>query len=297
MSFDPEHRKNGWYATDSRRALSGKLVDVIAEKLGDKLPDDLSDIEEVQMGKKMEPFIGRLFEDETGIGVKHYNDEGVHGTEPWLKCHTDFFTADGGLLETKNFNAAIYNRYPDMDGSPMALPAMDIIQCVHEGTVFGVPHVWFCCLFGGQKLRYWKIDITNEMKNEFIQQAAKWWAMVQSKQYPAPETAEQARLIYQKSIAGTVVANERIEAACNTIKAGKAQLKAAEEELDRLTAFVQDFMGDKDTIVSVTGETLATWKSAKPSMKFSPKLLQTSMPDLYEKFIVETQGGRRFLVK
>jgi hypothetical protein len=50
MSFDPETRRLGWYATDSRRAVSGYLVDVLLEKRGEKAPDDLSGIEAVQMG-------------------------------------------------------------------------------------------------------------------------------------------------------------------------------------------------------------------------------------------------------
>ena len=35
--FNPETRRSGWYATDSRRAVSGYLVDVLLEKRGDLL--------------------------------------------------------------------------------------------------------------------------------------------------------------------------------------------------------------------------------------------------------------------
>ena len=56
-------------------------------------------------------------------------------------------------------------------------------------------------------------------------------------------------------------------------------------------------MGEKANLVSLEGKVLATWKSAKGSVKFDSKLFQSSMPDLYEKFKVEVPGSRRFLVK
>jgi hypothetical protein len=50
-------------------------------------------------------------------------------------------------------------------------------------------------------------------------------------------------------------------------------------------------------LVTLEGKTLATWKAAKSSMKFDAKLFQQAMPDIYEKFVVETPGSRRFLLK
>jgi hypothetical protein len=42
---------------------------------------------------------------------------------------------------------------------------------------------------------------------------------------------------------------------------------------------------------------LATWKNAKTSEKFDSKLFQTAMPEIYEKFVVNVPGSRRFLIK
>ena len=76
------------------------------------------------------------------------------------------------------------------------------------------------------------------------------------------------------------------------------------EKIAELEAFEQDwevqlrnFMSDAQEIRSVDGSTLVSWKSAKPSMRFSADLFKTAMPDVYSKFIVEMPGSRRFLVK
>jgi hypothetical protein len=54
--------------------------------------------------------------------------------------------------------------------------------------VFGVPHIYFAVLFGGRAFRWWKIEVTDQMKDEFLQRAAKWWAMAQGNEMPAAET-------------------------------------------------------------------------------------------------------------
>jgi len=40
-----------------------------------------------------------------------------------------------------------------------------------------------------------------------------------------------------------------------------------------------------------------TWKAAKSSKRFSADLFKQAMPDIYEKFVIEQPGSRRFLVK
>jgi hypothetical protein len=56
-------------------------------------------------------------------------------------------------------------------------------------------------------------------------------------------------------------------------------------------------MQDKSTLATIEGRVLATWKSAKPSVKFDAKLFQEAMPDIYKQFMREMPGSRRFLLK
>jgi len=56
-------------------------------------------------------------------------------------------------------------------------------------------------------------------------------------------------------------------------------------------------MGAKGSLVSVDGKTLVTWRNSKASMKFSSELFKQAMPDVYQKFVVEVNGSRRFLLK
>jgi predicted phage-related endonuclease len=295
--FSPEERKAAWWATDSRRAVSGHFVDVILEKTGKKPIDDLSDIEAVQMGLVMQPVIGKLFEDQTGIKVRDLNIAGTYDKEPWLRAHGDFETEDGGLLEVKNFNAAVINKYPDMDADGTALPLPDLVQCVHEAVVFNKPHVYFAVLFGGQAFRYWRIDVTDQMKDEFVQKAAKWWSHVVTNTMPTPETSEQASAIFPIGYDGTITANAQIETVCNALKSVKERIKDLEEKENEGLTYLKTYLGEKTTLLNVQGEILATWKNAKATKKFDAKALQSDMPDLYDRYCSEVQGSRRFLLK
>jgi predicted phage-related endonuclease len=295
--FAPEDRQSAWWATDSRRAVSGQLLDVLLEKRGEKERADLSGIEAVQMGIYLEGAIGRLWEEQTGISVRDLDIAGTHSTEPWLRAHGDFWTGDKGLLETKNFGDHQFKKYPDMDDHWTKLPEQDIVQCIHEATVFDVDHIYFAVLFGGQRFRWWRIDVTPEMKAEFIQRAAGWWAMHKTGQLPKPETVEQAQNVYRKDDGSQIVADKLAEEYVQALDHIKKSIKTWEEKEELAKAWLMSYMGDKAELVNVAGDILVTWKTAKPSKRFNAKRFEQENPKLYEQYKDETAGSRRFLVK
>lgn len=295
--FSPETRRSGWWATDSRRAVSGHLVDVILEKRGEADRPDLSHIEAVQMGLRLQEVIGRIFEETTEIGVKAYDLAGTHKREPWLKAHTDFTTNDGGLLEVKNYNGAYIKSFSGPD-EPLQIPEADYIQLVHEATVFDVPHIYLAVLFGGQSFRHYKLEVTQEMKDEFAQRAAKWWALCHpDAPMPEPETVDQAKKIYRATVEDAVVSTQPVETAVAALKEIKAHIKDLESKEEQITVMLQNYMKDKTAIITPYHETLVTWKASKESKSFDSKLFAQTMPDVYEKFVVTKPGARRFLVK
>jgi len=296
QDFSQESRASAWWATDSRRAVSGHLIDVLLEKRGEKERDDLSEVEAVQMGLKMQPVIAKLFEEVTGIGTQELEIAGTHKTEPWLRAHFDFSTNDGGLLEVKNFNAALINKYSEPD-EPLKLPEADYIQCLHEACVYDVDHVYFAVLFGGQRFRWWKLEFDAFQKEDFLKRAAAWWAMCVNKTLPPADHPDQARMIWRHDNGMHIVASSQVEAACQQLRGIKDQIKLLEEREAQNAVAIQNYMGDKAVLETLSGDTLATWKTAKSSKRFDADLLKKSMPNIYDQFCVEKFGSRRFLLK
>ena len=296
--FSPETRNSAWWSGDSRLAVQGKANEAILIKQGKMERPDLSNIEAVQMGHVMEPVIGQLAQKALGMELTKIEDAYTHKKEPWLKSHFDFVGRgnDGQafLVEAKNYNAGTRTKF---DAEAGLMPAADMAQLVHEAAVFGVEKVYLAVLFGGQEFVLIPQTITEEMKEFHIKYVATLWAHVQAGTALPPETSDQARALYPVSQEGLKTASQGVEQAAAILSDIKAKIKALEAQEDQLATMLQGYLADSDTLVTVDGRVLATWKSAKPSMKFDSKLFASAMPDVYRQFTVSSPGSRRFLLK
>ena len=294
--FLPEVRNSGWWSSDSRMAANGRAVEAILIKQGKHEREDISDLEPVKMGHIMQPLIGRLAQDRLGIELKDADYALAHSKEAWLKSHFDFISVDGTtLVEAKNYNANVRNKY---DSQENRVQPADYAQCLHEAVVHNVSKVVLAVLFGGQEFCTFDLHFTDQEKDEFIKSQAKLWACVVSGETPTPESVEQTKLVYPQSTADTViVATQPIEQAIEYLRQAKSQIKAIEAKAEAVELQIRNLMADKAEIRSVDGSTLVSWKSAKPSMRFSADLFKTAYRDLYDRFVIEQPGSRRFLVK
>lgn len=295
--FSSETRNSAIWSGDSRKVAQGKANEVILTKLGKLEIKDLSDNEAVQMGHVMEPVIGRLAQDKLGIELTKIEDALTHPKEAWLRSHFDFAGKENGktiLVECKNYNAAVRSKF---DAETGVIPAADMAQLVHEATVFGVEKVYLAVVFGGQEFFLAPFDIHEDQKTELIVKMADVWARVQTNNpYPA-ETTEQAKLLYPVSEAKNKIASETIEEAARMLALIKRELKHLKAREDQYQTLIENYMAEKDTLVTLDGNVLATWKSAKGSRKFDAEFFQKTMPQVYEQFVKDFPGSRRFLIK
>ena len=293
--FAPEIRNSAWWASDTRMVMNGKAVEVIMQKQGKIDPPDLSQIEAVQMGHVMQPIIGRLAQDRLNMELKDADYPLTHPDHSWLRSHFDFISADGRVLvEAKNYNINARNKF-DVDSN--RIPPADYAQILHEATVHRVDRVILAVLFGGQEFQTFDFTFTEEEKENLIKDMAVYWGHVKADTLPEPQSLEATKLIYPNDNGQSMVASQALETAIQQLKQIKGQIKAYEEQSDILETAIRGTLQNYGDIVSVSGETLVTWRSAKSSKRFSSDLFKQSMPEVYEQFVVEMPGSRRFLVK
>ena len=293
--FAPEVRAGAWWSGDSRKAANGRAADAILEKLGLKEIPDLSGVEAVQMGKVMESVIARLFQDKHRIELKDADYALAHQDEPWMRSHFDYISSDGRtLVECKNYNASVMSKF---DEDANLVPAADLAQLIHEAAVHNVEQIYLAVLFGGQAFRTYHFTITEQMKEDLIKQMARYWGYVATKTMPPPDSLESCKIIYPTDNAESITATQTVERAVAVLNEYKQKIKHLENESESIELAIRSFMGMNANLVTVEGKVLATWKTAKSSMKFDAKLFQQAMPDVYNKFVVETNGSRRFLLK
>ena len=293
--FAPEVRNSAWWSGDSRKAANGKAVDVILTKQG-KLPiEDISHLEPVRMGHVMQPVIGRLFQDKHGIELKDADYALSHPTNEWFRSHFDFISTDGRtLVEAKNYNAGVRNKF---DADANVVPPSDYAQLIHEAACHGVNDIYLAVLFGGQEFVTFHFQITEQEKDDLLRKMAVFWGHIKAQTLPDAQSVEQSKIIYPVGVEGAVTATSQLEMAVTQLKDIKAQIKHLESAEDTLETMIRNAIGDKDTLQSIDGSILATWKNSKSSKRFSSTLFQQAMPDLYEQFSVEQPGARRFLLK
>jgi len=294
-SFDTESRRKAIWATDARKIADGKAADVYLEKIGQTEREDISHIEAVQWGLKLQDIIGREVSTRLGIELKEADYELYHPEHSWMASHFDFISAEGTILvEVKNYNQSKRNQFEPETG---LIPAADRAQIIHECAVHGVEHIVLAILFGGQELVLIPYQVTDAQKEELIQTEAQIWASIQAKTPPECSSVEAARKLYSVSTDKGVIANAQLEQACQQLKVIKANIKQFEEAEEKLQGFIQGQMKDAGSLITFDGKVLATWNSAKGSKRFDPKLLQAEMPEVYERYVIEQPGSRRFLIK
>ena len=294
--FSPETRNSAIWSGDSRKVANGRANEVILTKQGIIEIEDLSEIEAVQMGHVLEPVIGRLAQAKLGVELVKIEDALSHKKHDWFKSHFDFAGKKDGktiLVEAKNYNAATRSKF-DISG---ICPPADMAQLVHEAAVFGVDMVYLAVLFGGQEFVLIPFNISEEQKEDLIKQMAVIWGHAQAGTTLSPETVEQVKLLYPVSQESVKTASASVEQACLALAQIKANIKALETQEEQYDTLVRGYMEDKATLATIDGQVLATWKSAKSSIKFDAKLFQEAMPDIYKQFMREMPGSRRFLLK
>lgn len=177
------------------------------------------------------------------------------------------------------------------------MPVADSVQCIHEATVHRVNRVVLAVLFGGQELVLIDKSITDDDKDRLIKAEAALWGAIQAKTPPMPTTPDEAKKLFPISTSNSAVANSHVEQVAHQLKTIKEHIKKLEEREAKQQAYLQAAMKDADTLVTFDGRVLATWRSAKGSARFDSSLLQKEMPEVYQRYMRETTGSRRFLLK
>ena len=142
-----------------------------------------------------------------------------------------------------------------------------------------------------------KLDVTPDMMLDHVKWCAKWWGHVVAGTVPEPEDVEQCKMAFPVSQEGIVTATADLETYCRQLAMATEQRKQYEEYEETLKTRIFKFMQHRDVLATVDGTVLATWKSAKASQKFDAKAFQAAYPQMYNQFVRETPGSRRFLIK
>ena len=294
--FSPQARNSAIWSGDARKIAAGRAADVWLTKTGQQEIEDISDVEAVEWGLRLQEPIARAVGDRLNVRLKELDIEGTHVSLPWMRSHFDFVSEDNRTLyEIKNYNIHARSKF-GQDGS-QDVPAADMAQVIHEAAVFNVQVVNLCVLFGGQQLCVFPITVDDAMKQAMIDQEAKLWAHIQTRTPPEATHPDDLRRIFRQDDGSTKVADQQIESMFLKLRAVKNQIIALGEQEKILEGLTQQWMGTATIAEAADGRTLATWKKAADGESLDSKRLKKEIPGLYDQYKKVLMGSRRFLVK
>jgi len=169
-------RKQGIGGSDATRIYNGNWYELYLEKIGEKEPDDLSDVLPVQMGIHTEDFNINWFEKQTGIKVLKKQLFITSKQYPFLYCNIDGVLKEKkALLECKHTNAF---------SNEVKTAEKYKAQIQHYLMVTGYPKLYFSAFYGNMKWEALEITADSEFQEQLLNAEVLFWHFVQTKKEP-----------------------------------------------------------------------------------------------------------------
>ncbi len=262
------------------------------EKTGQAEPDDLSQVEAVQLGTELEEFVAQKFARETGRQVRRQSKMYVHKDYPYMAAHIDrLITGTDELLECKTCGAYKEDEWAEVvevvekDGKKEEVvtaktPIEYVLQVTWYLGITGKKVGHIAVLIGGQKFKKRKILFDEELFNVMVEAAKDFWESVQTKNPPAvtPDDNEVLIKMFPKHNE-ELVEKQDLEEYVDKLQKIKDDISALTDEKEMLEAEIKSSIGENLGIL--TNKFKVTWKEQQRTQVSSERL---KADGLYEKY-------------
>ena len=178
------------------------------------------------------------------------------------------------------------------------IPKHWFVQCQYQFGVAGNKGGSLAWLTHGREFGYKDLMFVPDFYAWLVEEVEKFWIdNIQNKQEPTSANVQDILLKYNTHTDGKIVeVNEEVFKVYNELKQVKEELAEIEEHKTELESKIKMGFGDAEAI-SYGGQTIATWKAPKESVKFDAEAFQSTHPDIAKNFMFKVNGARRFLLK
>lgn len=270
-------------------------LELYKRKVGELPEPDLSKDERVRFGQLMEGVIRQEFGRRIGHDVIVPQQTLFHPDAPLLGHPDGWMPALNYGVEIKMADKFEADEFGEEESDQV--PVRYLVQCSGYMALTDADRWKLCVLIGGNDLRIYDIPRDRELEGALLAGVREFWSHVEQRRPPDPKTPEEVRMRWPKD-AGTIAwATDEIIAVCADLAVAKSELKQAGLREDGLKSDIQRFMQEASDLLGPDGKPLATWRTAKPSLKFDEKRFAADHPDLHQHYQREQAGSRRFLLK
>jgi putative phage-type endonuclease len=283
-------------------------VDVWMEKTGKEVAT--RDSLPLRFGQFAESFVASEYALATGLTLVTHDAAVVYSEYDYMHGHIDRFVVSGDLpligdsgritasriLECKTANPFAQSGWGEAGSDQV--PLSYLVQCVWYMMLTNIDRTDLAVLFGNADFRIYEIHRDLELEQMVLERAKYFWENHVLTDIPPPAISESD----YKTLFGKSTVSKSVEAPAETCELIR-KLKSLNEQIDHHEAEVsqikQSIMGQMQDaeVLTFQGQTLATWKAPKPSLRLDAKRLSEEHPELIHQYQVPIQNSRRLVIK
>lgn len=196
-------------------------------------------------------------------------------------------------LEIKTGSLRSRDDHWTVDGR-IQVPAYYQVQVQQQMAVIGAPRAYVAVLFGGNDAHLLRVERDDEfIESVLVPRLTAFWEGVQNGVPPEPTTMSDLAYAYPHEPGETTVGSELVVEAVERRAVILSDIKAMQEEADRLTFEIGKYMGSAETLLDPDGNPLVTFKLQAGRESVSVSELRAQFPDVAAQMVKQ---GKPFKV-
>lgn len=264
-------------------------LEVYLDKIGELVTEENADM---RRGSLLEPVVRQLYCDETGRAVLTPNEILRNPDYPFALANLDGIASGEILLECKTSRS----RIGWGDPGTAEIPVYYLCQVQHCMMVSRLRRADVAVLFGDFEFGIYPIEADQEFQDLLAEQEATFWRCVQKRIPPDPITHSDLKRRWPRSVVAAATATADDLRVARVLSVVKDCLTTLEDIKDEAEAFLKAHIRDAEGL-RLGAEVICTWKTAKGAAKFDTDRFKADHPDLFDQYLTEPVGSRRFLLK
>lgn len=196
-----------------------------------------------------------------------------------------------GILEIKTTRMKV---------DPEDLPKYWFAQVQYQLGVAGYEQGSLAWLSAGQgfDFGYQDLKLVPDFYEWLVDSVSRFWQdNIVGMQEPSAVNVTDVLLKYNRHTYRKIIeCSDEVFTAYEILKEVRTEIKDLEDRKAVLEETIKMAFADAEAL-SYGGQTIATWKAPKASLKFDAEAFQADHPDLAKPYMKEMQGSRRFLLK
>lgn len=238
-------------------------------------------------GKRMEPYVLDLLQEETGLIVVRRNSRYIDPELPFLACEVDGESEAGENIEIKTVSPFKAKEWGEEKTD--AIPVHYTAQAMHGLMITGRAVCIFGVLIGGDDFRVYRVERDDETIAALREKEIRFWREhVEALVPPPPASHADIAAMFQRDSGGVVAADNDTARAVFELRALKAEAKEIASRTEAVELAIKKAMGEA-AVLTVDDVKAATWKTQQ-ARRFDQKAFQAAHPDLYDQFIKTTES-------